>query len=130
MSMFKQVADIQTAETLNLPTPDFENINVVVKPSEIQQEMVKSLGERAENIRNGGVDATIDNMLKITNEERKLALDQRLMNPLLPDAENSKVKSCLDNIYKIWNENKDKKSTQMVFCDLSTPKDLKGYEKE
>lgn len=130
MAMFKEVADIQTAETLNLPTPDYENINVVVKPSEMQQEMVQSLGERAENIRNGGVDATIDNMLKITNEGRKLALDQRLMNPLLPDAENSKVNSCLDNIYRIWEENQDKKSTQMVFCDLSTPKDLKGYEKE
>ena len=96
--MFKQVADIQTAETLNLPTPDFENINVVVKPSDIQQDMVQSLGDRAENIRNGGVDASIDNMLKITNEGRKLALDQRLINPLLPDAESSKVKSCLDNI--------------------------------
>ena len=130
MSMFKEIADIQTAETLKLPTPDFENINVVVKPSEIQQEMVQQLGERAENIRSGAVDATQDNMLKITNEGRKLALDQRLMNPLLPDAESSKVNSCADNIYKIWNENKDKKSTQLVFCDLSTPKDLKGYEKE
>ena len=130
MAIFKEVADIQTAETLNLPTPDYENINIVVKPSEMQQEMVQSLGERAENIRNGGVDASIDNMLKITNEGRKLALDQRLMNPLLPDAEDSKVNSCLDNIYRIWEENQDKKSTQMVFCDLSTPKDLKGYEKE
>ena len=130
MSMFKEIADIQTAETLNLPIPEFENINVVVKPSEIQQEMVQSLGERAENIRNGSVDATIDNMLKITNEGRKLALDQRLMNPLLPDAESSKVNSCTENIYKIWSKNTDKKSTQLVFCDLSTPKDLKGYEKE
>ena len=130
MSMFKEIADIQTAETLNLPIPKFENINVVVKPSEIQQEMVQSLGERAENIRNGSVDATIDNMLKITNEGRKLALDQRLMNPLLPDAENSKVNSCAENIYTIWYENMDKSSTQLVFCDLSTPKDLKGYEKE
>ena len=130
MSMFKEVADIQTAETLNLPTPEYENINVVVKPSEIQQDMVKSLGERAERIREGSVDATIDNMLKITNEGRKLALDQRLMNPLLPDAEDSKVNACSENIYRIWNENSDKKSTQLVFCDLSTPKDLKGYEKE
>ena len=130
MSMFKEVADIQTAETLNLPTPEFENINVVVKPSEIQQEMVKKLGERAELIRSGAVDASKDNMLKITNEGRKLALDQRLINPLLPDAENSKVNSCADNIFKIWNESKDKKSTQLVFCDLSTPKDLKGYEKD
>ena len=130
MSMFKEVADIQTAETLNLPTPEFENINVVVEPSNIQQEMVQKLGERAEDIRNGGVDASIDNMLKITNEGRKLALDERLMNPLLPDEESSKVNSCSENIYKIWEENQDKKSTQMVFCDLSTPKDLKGYEKE
>ena len=99
MAMFKEIADIQTAETLNLPTPEFENINVVVKPSEIQQEMVEQLGERAENIRNGAVDATQDNMLKITNEGRKLALDQRLINPLLPDAENSKVNSCAENIY-------------------------------
>lgn len=130
MSLFKEVADIQTAETLNLPTPDFENINVVVKPSSIQEDMVKELGERAENIRKGNVDASIDNMLKITNEGRKLALDQRLMNPLLPDAENSKVNSCSENIYRIWNDNIDKKSTQLVFCDLSTPKDMKGYEKE
>ena len=130
MAMFKEVADIQTAETLNLPTPKFENINVVVKPSEIQQEMVQSLGERAEKIRNGSIDATEDNMLKITNEGRKLALEQRLMNPLLPDSENSKVNSCSENIYKIWSENSDKKSTQLVFCDLSTPKDMKGYEKE
>ncbi|MBQ9298822.1 MAG: DEAD/DEAH box helicase family protein [Clostridia bacterium] len=130
MAMFKEVADIQTAETLNLPTPEFENINVVVKPSEMQQEMVKSLGERAEKIRNGAVDASEDNMLKITNEGRKLALDQRIMNPLLPAAENSKVNSCLENIYNIWDENKDKKSTQLIFCDLSTPKDMKGYEKE
>ena len=128
--MFKEVADIQTAETLNLPTPKFENINVVVKPSEIQQEMVQSLGERAEKIRNGSIDATEDNMLKITNEGRKLALEQRLMNPLLPDSENSKVNSCSEKIYKIWSENSDKKSTQLVFCDLSTPKDMKGYEKE
>ena len=128
--MFKEVADIQTAETLNLPTPEFENINVVVKPSEIQQEMVKALGERAEKIRSGTVDATEDNMLKITNEGRKLALDQRLMNPLLPDSESSKVNSCAENVYRIWSENSDKKSTQLVFCDLSTPKDLKGYEKE
>ena len=130
MSMFKEVADIQTAETLNLPTPEFENINIVVKPSEIQEEMVKALGERAEKIRSGAVDAKEDNMLKITNEGRKLALDQRLMNPLLPDSESSKVNSCSENIYRIWNENSDKKSTQLVFCDLSTPKDLKGYEKE
>ena len=130
MAMFKEVADIQTAETLNLPTPEFENINVVVKPSEIQEDMVKELGERADRIRSGSVDASVDNMLKITNEGRKLALEQRLMNPLLPDSDNSKVNSCSENIYKIWSENSDKKSTQLVFCDLSTPKDMKGYEKE
>ena len=130
MSMFKETADIQTAETLNLPTPEFENINVVVKPSEMQEEMVANLGERADAIRNGSVDASIDNMLKITNEGRKLALEQRLMNPLLPDSDTSKVNSCADNVYKIWEENADKKSTQLIFCDLSTPKDMKGYEKE
>ena len=100
MAMFKEIADIQTAETLNLPTPEFENINVVVKPSEIQQEMVEQLGERAENIRNGAVDATQTLDRVFTNEGRKLALDQRLINPLLPDAENSKVNSCADNIIK------------------------------
>ena len=130
MAMFKEVADIQTAETLNLPTPEFENINVVVKPSEIQEDMVKELGERADRIRSGSVDASVDNMLKITNEGRKLALEQRLMNPLLPDSNNSKVNSCCENVYKIWSENSDKKSTQLVFCDLSTPKDMKGYEKD
>ena len=130
MAMFKEVADIQTAETLNLPTPEFENINVVVKPSEIQEDMVKELGERADRIRGGSVDASVDNMLKITNEGRKLALEQRLMNPLLPDSNNSKVNSCCENVYKIWSENSDKKSTQLVFCDLSTPKDMKGYEKD
>ena len=92
--------------------------------------MVLELGERAERIRQGSVDASIDNMLKITNEGRKLALDQRLINPLLPDAENSKVNSCCDNIYRIWNENMDIKATQLVFCDLSTPKDMNGFQKE
>lgn len=130
MAMFKEVADIQTAETLNLPTPEFENINVVVKPSEIQQDMVTELGERADRIRSGSIDASVDNMLKITNEGRKLALEQRLMNPLLPDSDSSKVNSCCENVYKIWSENSDKKSTQLVFCDLSTPKDMKGYEKD
>ena len=130
MAMFKEVADIQTAETLNLSTPEFENINVVVKPSEIQEDMVTELGERADRIRSGSIDASVDNMLKITNEGRKLALEQRLMNPLLPDSDSSKVNSCCENVYKIWSENSDKKSTQLVFCDLSTPKDMKGYEKD
>lgn len=123
MALFKEVADIQTAYTLNLPTPEVENHNIVVKPSEIQKDMVKELGERAERIRNGSVDASIDNMLKITNEGRKLALDQRLINPLLEDADTSKVKTCVDNIYNIYTKGQDNKLTQLVFCDLSTPKD-------
>ena len=130
MALFKEVADIQTADTLNLPTPEVENHNIVVKPSEIQKDMVKELGERAEQIRNGSVDASIDNMLKITNEGRKLALDQRLINPLLEDADTSKVKTCVDNIYDIYTKGQDNKLTQLVFCDLSTPKDNKGYEQD
>ena len=130
MALFKEVADIQTADTLNLPTPEVENHNIVVKPSEIQKDMVKELGERAERIRNGSVDASIDNMLKITNEGRKLALDQRLINPLLEDADTSKVKTCVDNIYDIYTKGQDNKLTQLVFCDLSTPKDNKGYEQD
>lgn len=130
MALFKEVADIQTADTLNLPTPEVENHNIVVKPSEIQKDMVKELGERAEKIRNGSVDASIDNMLKITNEGRKLALDQRLINPLLEDADTSKVKTCVDNIYDIYTKGQDNKLTQLVFCDLSTPKDNKGYEQD
>ena len=130
MALFKEVADIQTADTLNLPTPDVEKHNIVVKPSQIQKDMVKELGERAERIRNGSVDASIDNMLKITNEGRKLALDQRLINPLLEDADTSKVKTCVDNIYDIYTNGQSNKLTQLVFCDLSTPKDNKGYEQE
>ena len=130
MALFKEVADIQTADTLNLPTPEVENHNIVVKPSEIQKDMVKELGERAERIRNGSVDASIDNMLKITNEGRKLALDQRLINPLLEDADTSKVKTCVDNIFDIYTKGQDNKLTQLVFCDLSTPKDNKGYEQD
>lgn len=123
MSLFKEIADIQTADTLNLPTPEAEFHNVVVKPSEIQKDMVKELGERAEKIRSGSVDAKVDNMLKITNEGRKLALDQRLMNEMLDDDNGSKVNVCADNIYNIWKENTDDKLTQLVFCDLSTPKE-------
>ena len=130
MNLFKEVADIQTADTLNLPTPEVENHNVVVKPSQIQKDMVQELGERAERIRNGQVDASIDNMLKITNEGRKLALDQRLINPLLEDADTSKVRTCVDNIYDIYEKGQDNKLTQLVFCDLSTPKDNKNYEQE
>ena len=130
MSLFKEIADIQTADTLNLPTPKCKKINVAVKPSQIQKDMVASLGDRAEKIRNKEVDASVDNMLKITNEGRKLALDQRLINPLLEDFENSKINACVDNIYKIWKDGKQDKLTQLVFCDLSTPKDNNGFEKE
>ena len=122
MSMFKEVADIKTADTLNLPTPTPHYHNVAVKPSDFQKAMVAELGERAEKVRNNQVDASDDNMLKITNDGRKLALDQRMINPLLPDFEGSKINACIDNIFTIWQENSDKKSAQLVFCDLSTPK--------
>ncbi len=128
MSMFKEIADIQTAETLKLPVPKANYKTVVVKPSEIQKEMVKGLGERAERIRKKLVTAKEDNMLNITNEGRKLALDQRIINPMLQDFENSKVNVCANNVYEIWEQNKDKKSTQLVFCDLSTPKPLGTME--
>ena len=121
ISMFKMVADIQTADMLNLPVPEAEYHNVVIKPSEHQRSMVAELAERAERVRNGMVDATEDNMLKITNDGRKLALDQRLISELLPDDEDSKVSACVDNIYRMWEQNRDKRLTQMVFCDLSTP---------
>ena len=124
MALFKEVADIKTADTLNLPTPEVVIKNVFVKPSEIQQEMVKGLGERAEDIRNGNVDPKTDNMLKITNEGRKLALDQRLLNENPGDFEDSKVNVAAKNIYEIWEENKQEKLTQLVFCDLSTPRSL------
>lgn len=124
MAMFKEIADIQTSETLNLPVPKANLHNVVVKPSEIQEEMVAGLGERAEAIRKKEVDSKTDNMLKITNEGRKLALDQRLLNPMLKDFENSKVNTCANNIFEIWDKTKENKLTQLVFCDLSTPKKL------
>ncbi len=122
MAMFKQVADIKTADMLNLPVPEVEYHNIAVKPSQVQKEMVASLGERAERIRGGGVDSSVDNMLKVTNDGRKLALDQRMMNPMLPDEENSKVNACVNEVFRIWEENSDKKLTQLLFCDLSTPK--------
>ena len=122
MAMFKEVADIKTADTLNLPTPTPHYHNVAVKPSDFQKAMVAELGERAEKVRNNQVDASDDNMLKITNDGRKLALDQRMINTLLPDFEGSKINACIDNIFTIWQENSDKKSAQLVFCDLSTPK--------
>ena len=122
MAMFKQVADIKTADMLNLPVPEVEYHNIAVKPSQVQKEMVASLGERAERIRGGGVDSSVDNMLKVTNDGRKLALDQRMMNPMLPDEESSKVNACVNEVFRIWEEGSDKKLTQLLFCDLSTPK--------
>lgn len=122
MAMFKEVADIKTADMLDLPVPEARYHNIAVKPSEMQKEMVAALAERAEKVRAGGVDASADNMLKITNDGRKLALDQRMLSDMLPDFEGSKINACVDNIYRIWEENADKKSAQLVFCDLSTPK--------
>ena len=122
MAMFKEVADIKTADMLDLPVPEAHFHNVAVKPSEMQKEMVASLAERAEKVRGGGVDSSVDNMLKITNDGRKLALDQRMLNDMLPDFEDSKINACVDNIYRIWKGTADKKSAQLVFCDLSTPK--------
>ena len=122
MAMFKEVADIKTADMLDLPVPQAHYHNVAVKPSDMQKEMVASLAERAEKVRGGNVDSSVDNMLKITNDGRKLALDQRMLNDMLPDFEDSKINACVDNIYRIWEETADKKSAQLVFCDLSTPK--------
>ena len=122
MQMFREVADIQTADMLKLPVPKVNYRNIKVAPSEIQTEMVASLTKRAEKVRDRLVEPYIDNMLKITNDGRKLALDQRLIDPMLPDFENSKVNACVDNVYRIWAENADTRATQLVFCDLSTPK--------
>lgn len=122
MAMFKEVADIKTSDMLDLPVPEAKYHNIAVKPSEMQKEMVASLAERAEDVRAGGVDSSVDNMLKITNDGRKLALDQRMLNDMLPDFEGSKINACVDNIYRIWQDTADKKSAQLVFCDLSTPK--------
>ena len=121
MAAFKQVADIQTADMLHLPVPKANFHNEVIKPSELQQKMVKGLAERAEKIRAGGVDPHVDNMLRITNDGRKLALDMRLINPLAADDPNGKVAVCSRNVYKIWEQTKEQRSTQLVFCDLSTP---------
>nr|WP_204864685.1 N-6 DNA methylase [Drancourtella massiliensis] len=122
MQMFREVADIQTADMLNLPVPEAEYRVVKVKPTELQEEMVEELGNRAERVRNNEVNPREDNMLKITNDGRKLALDQRLSNPLLPDDPGSKVNACVEEIYRHWEDGKEKKLTQLVFCDLSTPK--------
>jgi hypothetical protein len=122
MAMFREVADIQTNETLNLPVPKANFHNVVVAPSDMQVEMIEGLAERAELVRGKKVDSTIDNMLCITNDGRKLALDQRLMNPMLPDHEGNKTSVAADNIYAHWEDGMGEKLTQLVFCDLSTPK--------
>lgn len=121
MAIFKEVADIQTADMLGLPVPKANYETVVCKPSEMQKEMVSSLAERADAVRSGTVDPSVDNMLLITNDGRKLALDQRLLNPMLPDFEESKVNVCAGNIYRIWEDTKEQRLTQLVFCDLSTP---------
>ena len=122
ISLFKESADIQTPDMLKLPVPEAEYENVVLKPSEYQKEMVQSLADRAEAVRDRRVDATVDNMLKITNDGRKLALDQRLINDMLPDEDNSKATTCVDKAFEIWEETKEQKSAQLIFCDLSTPK--------
>ena len=122
ISIFKEAADIQTSDMLNLPVPDAEFINEVLKPSEEQQDMVAAFSERAEEVRAGLVNPTEDNMLKITNDGRKCALDQRLLNELLPDAEKSKVNTCVENAFQVWEDGKAQKTTQLIFCDLSTPK--------
>lgn len=122
MNMFKEVADIKTADMLNLPVPKANYHNVAVKPSDFQKDMVAELAERAEKVRNRMVEPNEDNMLRITNDGRKLALDQRLANNMLPDNEESKVNSCVENVYGFWKDNNDKNLTQLVFCDLSTPK--------
>ena len=122
IAMFKEVADIQTADMLNLPVPEVEYHNEVAEPTQFQKDMVADLGERAEEVRKMTVDPSVDNMLKITNDGRKLALDQRMINPMLPDDETSKVSVCANRVYDIWEETKDKKATQLLFCDLSTPK--------
>ena len=123
MSVFKNVADIQTADMLKLPVPEAHYHNIALKPSEYQKEIVASLAERAEKVRNRQVDSSVDNMLLITNDGRKLALDQRLVNPMLPSDPNSKAAKCAENVFEIWQRTADQRSTQMIFCDLSTPKD-------
>ena len=122
MNMFKEIADIKTSDQLKLPVPEAEYETVVLKPTEQQKEIVESLGERAEVVRSGGVDASVDNMLKITNDGRKLALDQRLVNELLPDNPESKIAVCAEKSYEIWKDTAAQKSAQLIFCDLSTPK--------
>ena len=122
ISLFKEAADVQTADMLNLPVPEAEYVNEVLEPSEEQKELVSSFADRAEKVRSGGLDPRIDNMLKITNDGRKCALDQRLINDMLPDAPESKVNLCVENAFKVWQDSSPKKGTQLIFCDLSTPK--------
>lgn len=122
MKLFREVADIQTADTLDLPVPKLEKHIIEVEPTQMQKDMVKALGDRAEAIRSGKVNIHQDNMLNITNEGRKLALDQRIINSMLPDEKQSKVNACVNNIYNIWKDTTNEKLTQLVFCDLSTPK--------
>ena len=121
MQVFKEVADIKTADQLNLPTPEVEYHNIVTEPTAHQQAMVKELSKRAEKVHNG-IDAHIDNMLRITSDGRKLGLDQRIINPLLPDDPDSKVNACIDNVHRIWTDYADTKAAQLIFCDISTPK--------
>lgn len=130
INMFKEVADIKTADMLNLPVPHAHYHNIAVNPSDLQKEMVESLADRAQKVRDGNVDPTEDNMLKITNDGRKLALDQRLINPLLSDNEDSKVNACVENVFNIYQENRDKKATQLIFCDMSTPSKSSNSLKE
>ena len=120
--MFKEVADIKTADQLHLPVPEARFETVVVQPSELQKEMVAELSKRASAVHSGVVDPSVDNMLKITSDGRKIGLDQRLINPLLPDDENSKLNACVRNVLRIWEEGKADRLTQLLFCDLSTPK--------
>ena len=122
IALFKESADIQTPDMLKLPVPEADYENIVLKPSEYQQDMVQSLADRAEAVRDRKVQPNIDNMLKITNDGRKLALDQRLINDMLPDEENSKATTCVDKAFEIWEHTKEQKSAQLIFCDLSTPK--------
>lgn len=122
IALFKESADIQTPDMLKLPVPEADYENIVLKPSEYQQDMVQSLADRAEAVRDRKVDPSRDNMLKITNDGRKLALDQRLINDMLPDEENSKATTCVDKAFEIWGHTKEQKSAQLIFCDLSTPK--------
>ena len=122
MNLFKEVADIKTADQLHLPVPEAKFETVVVQPSEIQKEMVADLSERAAAVHSGNIDPSVDNMLKITSDGRKIGLDQRLMNPLLPDDPNSKLNACVQNVLRIWEEGQADRLTQLLFCDLSTPK--------